>query len=93
MASASSAAMQPDAHDFKVVVLGDKGVGKTCIVLRYIEGIFSHNTRSTIGAFFLTKKLSDINGYNRVNVQVSLSVQLIFPCFYHTIALLSIFAL
>lgn len=41
----------------KLVVLGDTGVGKTCIVLRYIQGTFSPDTTSTIGAFFLTKKL------------------------------------
>ena len=42
----------------KVVVLGERGVGKTCLVLRYIEGAFSAETSSTVGAFFLTKKLT-----------------------------------
>ena len=49
--------------DFKVVVLGDKGVGKTCLVLRFIEGFFSPKQQSTIGAFFLTKKVTLSDGY------------------------------
>ncbi|KAG5185853.1 P-loop containing nucleoside triphosphate hydrolase protein, partial [Tribonema minus] len=47
--------------EFKICVLGDKGVGKTCLVLRFIEGYFSQNQQSTIGAFFLTKSLP-VNG-------------------------------
>lgn len=42
----------------QVVVLGDKGVGKTCLVLRFIEGYFAPKQQSTIGAFFLTKKIT-----------------------------------
>ena len=39
-------AFQPPSHqgpsvEFKVVLLGDKGVGKTCLVLRFIEGTFT----------------------------------------------------
>ena len=49
--------------DFKVVVLGDKGVGKTCLVLRFIEGFFSPKQQSTIGAFFLTKKVTLSDGF------------------------------
>ena len=41
----------------KVVLLGDQNVGKTCIVLRYVEGTFGSDVTSTIGAFFLTKKM------------------------------------
>ena len=41
--------------EYKVVVLGDKGVGKTSLVLRYIQGYFSPNQQSTIAAFFLTR--------------------------------------
>ena len=31
------------SQEFKVVVLGDRGVGKTCLVLRFIEGFYSQN--------------------------------------------------
>eukprot|EP00753_Platysulcus_tardus_P005349 PLAT13204.1.p1 GENE.PLAT13204.1~~PLAT13204.1.p1 ORF type:complete len:241 (+),score=35.84 PLAT13204.1:75-725(+) len=54
--------------DFKIVLLGDKGVGKTCIVLRYVEGTFTKDTCSTIGAFFLTKKMT-MDGY-KVKLQI-----------------------
>jgi len=43
--------------EFKVVVLGEKGVGKTCLVLRFTEGYFSQKQQSTIGAFFMTKRI------------------------------------
>ena len=33
--------------EFKVVVLGDKGVGKTSLVLRFIEGYFIAKQQST----------------------------------------------
>lgn len=48
--------------EFKVVVLGDKGVGKTSLVLRFIEGYFIAKQQSTIGAFFLTKRITSSNG-------------------------------
>ncbi|CAM9544495.1 unnamed protein product, partial [Phaeothamnion confervicola] len=48
--------------EFKVVVLGDKGVGKTCLVLRFIEGYFAPKQQSTIGAFFLSKQLTTPDG-------------------------------
>jgi len=50
--------MNKNQYEFKVVVLGDKGVGKTCLVLRFIEGYFAPKQQSTIGAFFLTKKVT-----------------------------------
>jgi small GTP-binding protein len=36
----------------KVVVIGDSGVGKTCLSLRYLTGEFSSQTRPTIAAGF-----------------------------------------
>lgn len=56
--------------EFKVVVLGDKGVGKTCLVLRFIEGYFTPSQPSTIGAFFLTKKFTTAAG-DVIKMQVS----------------------
>ncbi|KAI9494819.1 ras family-domain-containing protein [Zychaea mexicana] len=42
----------------KVVVLGATGVGKTSVVIRYVQKTFSASSTSTIGASFMTKKLT-----------------------------------
>ena len=34
---------QPDMINYKVVMLGDSGVGKTCIVNKYVNGTFDQN--------------------------------------------------
>ena len=39
----------------KVVLLGDMGVGKTCMSIRYAYGKFSNTHEATIGGCFLTK--------------------------------------
>lgn len=48
--------------EIKVVVLGDKGVGKTALALRFVEGNFSARYQSTIGAFFLSKRVTSSDG-------------------------------
>jgi GTPase SAR1 family protein len=40
---------------FKIVMIGDKSVGKTSIVKRYTDNTFSIGTESTIGAQFTSK--------------------------------------
>ena len=52
----------------KIVLLGDQNVGKTSIALRYVEGTFSSKMTSTIGAFFLSKKIN-VSG-NSVKLQI-----------------------
>ncbi|XP_020965011.1 ras-related protein RHN1-like isoform X1 [Arachis ipaensis] len=42
----------------KEVLLGDMGVGKTSLVLRFVKGQFSEMQESTIGAAFFTQVLS-----------------------------------
>jgi len=42
----------------KVVILGDHGVGKTCLMDRYVNNKFSLRYRPTIGADFLTKEVN-----------------------------------
>ena len=46
-----NSATAPKSYEFKVVLLGDRGVGKTCLVLRFIEGLYNARQQSTIGAF------------------------------------------
>ncbi len=41
----------------KIIVLGESGVGKTSLLLRFVERKFTLNTKSTIGANFLTKEV------------------------------------
>ena len=40
-----------------VVLLGDCGVGKTCIIARYISGSFDKNSTTTNGASFCSKNV------------------------------------
>ncbi|GLJ18032.1 hypothetical protein SUGI_0318180 [Cryptomeria japonica] len=42
---------------FKVIVLGDSGVGKTSLLNQYVTKRFSSQYKSTIGADFMTKEL------------------------------------
>lgn len=44
-------------HIFKIVFLGDSGVGKTNILSVFNEGIFNVNIKSTIGVNFVLKTI------------------------------------
>jgi len=43
---------------FKVVLLGEGRVGKTCLCLRYVQNSFTDNQESTIQATYLDKRLN-----------------------------------
>ena len=54
------AAMQNNhkEHLYKILVIGDLGVGKTSIIKRYVHQNFSPNYRATIGVDFALKVLN-----------------------------------
>jgi Ras-related protein Rab-21 len=43
---------------FKIVLLGEGRVGKTCLCLRYVQNTFSDSQESTIQATFLEKRIN-----------------------------------
>ena len=56
----------------KLVVLGAQGVGKTSLVSRFINPTaqLSKNTQSTIGASFVTKRITDPDTSTTVRLQI-----------------------
>ena len=42
---------------FKILLLGDSGVGKSSIIIRYIENNFSNNLMNSIGVDFKLKNI------------------------------------
>ncbi|XP_010900596.1 RAB33B, member RAS oncogene family a [Esox lucius] len=51
----------PRTRIFKIIVIGDSGVGKTCLTYRFCAGKFPEKTEATIGVDF-REKLIDIDG-------------------------------
>ena len=47
-----------DDSGIKVTLIGNSGVGKTCIITRYTDDVFNENSASTIGANFIEKKIN-----------------------------------
>lgn len=66
MASAGNSGNR--SNSFKVVLLGEGAVGKTSLVLRYVENKFNDKHVTTLQASFLNKKLNI--GGKRVNLAI-----------------------
>lgn len=54
---------------FKYIIIGDSGVGKSCILLQFLEGTFKQNHEATIGVEFGTKVIPTSEGFS-VKLQV-----------------------
>ena len=48
----------------KVVIVGDTGVGKTCLIERYIHNRYDENQKATLVSSYTFKKI-DIKAYNK----------------------------
>ena len=49
--------MNGEVVSYKIVLLGDSSVGKSCIMERYVNNNFDENSEVTIGASFATKDI------------------------------------
>ena len=57
-----------DLNLFKLVLIGDAGVGKSNIMSRFTQNTFSQNTEPTIGVEFSSKNI-DVDG-KRVKLHI-----------------------
>ncbi|XP_071962955.1 ras-related protein Rab-32B-like [Antedon mediterranea] len=61
--------MNIEEHLYKILVIGEFGVGKTSIIKRYTEGTFSPNYKLTIGVDFALKSIN-WNDATKINLQL-----------------------
>ena len=50
----AEASLMKEQYKFKIVIVGDSGVGKTNLVKRFIQNTFSSNTQATVGCEFFS---------------------------------------
>lgn len=55
---ASSFSSSPQKRVFKIIVVGNSAVGKTCLTYRFCEGRFPGRTEATIGVDFRERVLN-----------------------------------
>ena len=60
--------MSLDEEGIKLTLLGNAGVGKTCIISRYIENTFTEKNDSTIGANYSEKIIKKGNREIQLNI-------------------------
>ena len=72
---------------FRLLLVGDSGVGKTCILIRFVENTFTSSYISTIGVDFkirtleIGELLDSCILYNRVKRRSSLHIALSYDKF------------
>ena len=56
--------MSDKANSCKVVLLGESGVGKTCIISRYVNNTYDEKSETTNGASYASKVI-DLEQYKQ----------------------------
>eukprot|EP01038_Epipyxis_sp_PR26KG_P008115 gene8115-10990_t len=57
-----------DAREVKVVMVGESAVGKSSLTIRFVNDHFKENCIATIGASFLSKRISTFKGLIKFNI-------------------------
>lgn len=60
--------MDDELESVKITLIGNSGVGKTCIIARYIDNTFNENCDSTIGANYSQKIIRKNNKDIQVDI-------------------------
>lgn len=60
--------LQDYSRGFKIIIAGSQGVGKSSLLLRYVDNVWSDNLLSTIGVDFKFKTIQ-LNG-EKVKLQI-----------------------
>jgi GTPase SAR1 family protein len=58
----------PRRDTYKVLLIGDSGVGKSCLLLRFVDGTYTEDFITTIGSDFKSKVV-EVNG-KKLKLQV-----------------------
>ena len=61
---------------FKLLLIGDSGVGKTCVLFRFSEDAFNATFISTIGKTRLCQKLEKFSGWGKKQEGISISCEI-----------------
>ena len=61
--------MEEDEFFFKIFILGEVNIGKTCFLTRYLDNTFSEETKNTIGIDFRLKTVQIEDG-STVKLQI-----------------------
>lgn len=62
-------------HIFKVLLIGDAGVGKSSILLQFTDNCFDSNLQSTIGAFMIILIRDDIGNSRSLTMNLIMYVR------------------
>ena len=60
--------LQDYGREFKIIIAGSQGVGKSSLLVRYVDNIFSGDLMSTIGVDFKFKAI-DV-GDSKIKMQI-----------------------
>lgn len=67
----------------QVVTLGEGGVGKTSLIMRYVYGVFSGTQQTTIGSSFVERDVTVDDATYKLRLWDTAG-QVISPCSFHS---------
>jgi len=57
---------------YKIIIAGDKGVGKSSLITRFCEDIFKEDLKATIGVDFKRKNITVKGSHNHISLELNI---------------------